>query len=48
MGEVYTIDLRVLDPASREPLMTAREEGPGVSRLIDRLSEQVRDQLTTP
>jgi hypothetical protein len=50
-GELYSIDLKVFDPTTREPLMTAREEGRGkdsVPRLIDRLAEQVRDQLTAP
>src|SRR5438105_884037 len=44
-GEVYAIDLKLLDPDRNEYLFAAKEQGPGkesIPGLIDRLSEDVR------
>ncbi|MFQ5798813.1 MAG: tetratricopeptide repeat protein, partial [Bacteroidota bacterium] len=44
-GQLYTIDLKVLDPRENEYLFTAREEGQGqesVPSMIDKLSEKTR------
>ncbi len=44
-GELYTIDLQVLDPDRDEYIFTAREEGKGkqsIPAMVDRLSERTR------
>ncbi len=44
-GQLYTIDLKVLDPGKDEYLFTAREEGQGqesIPSMMDRLSEKTR------
>ncbi len=44
-GELYTIDLQVLDPDRDEYIFTAREEGKGkqsIPSMVDRLSERTR------
>jgi eukaryotic-like serine/threonine-protein kinase len=47
-GEVYAIDLKVIDPARNEHLFAAKEEGRGkesIPSMIDRLSERTRGGL---
>ncbi|HWE24237.1 MAG TPA: tetratricopeptide repeat protein [Myxococcales bacterium] len=47
-GELYTIDLKVIDPARNEHLFAAREEGRGkesIPAMIDRLGERTRAGL---
>jgi len=44
-GNVYTIDLKIMDPERGEYIFTANEEGDGqesVPRMLDRLSERIR------
>jgi len=44
-GNVYTIDLKIMDPDRAEYIFTANEEGEGqesVPRMLDRLSERIR------
>jgi tetratricopeptide (TPR) repeat protein len=46
--DLYTVDLKVLDPQTRKYLFTAKEEGQGraaIPRMIDRLSERLRKGL---
>ena len=46
--ELYTIDLKVLDPAKNEYLFTAKKQGTGKTRvpdMIDQLSEETRKGL---
>jgi tetratricopeptide (TPR) repeat protein len=46
--QVYSVDLRALDPAANEYLFTLAEKGTGkgsLPELIDRLSEQTRERL---
>jgi tetratricopeptide (TPR) repeat protein len=47
-GELYAIDLKLLDPVKNEHLFTARQQGKGkesIPAMIDRLSEELRSQL---
>ncbi|MFQ5636651.1 MAG: protein kinase [bacterium] len=47
-GQVYTIDLKVLDPQKNEYLFTTKVDGKGqesIPSLIDRLSEETRKRL---
>ncbi len=47
-GQVYAIDLKVLDPEKDEYLFTAREEGKGqesVLSMLDKLSKKTREGL---
>lgn len=49
LDDVYTIDLKVLDPASDTYLFTAKEDGrakASIPGLIDRLSERTLERLT--
>ena len=44
-GNVYTIDLKIMDPERGEYIFTANEEGEGqesVPRMLDRLSDRIR------
>jgi tetratricopeptide (TPR) repeat protein len=44
-GQLYTVDLKVLDPTRSEYLFTAKEEGTGqesIPAMLDRLSERTR------
>jgi tetratricopeptide (TPR) repeat protein/uncharacterized membrane protein YhaH (DUF805 family) len=46
--DLYTVDLKVLDPRTRKYLFTAKEEGQGraaIPRMIDRLSGRLRKGL---
>ncbi|MFQ5652863.1 MAG: protein kinase, partial [bacterium] len=48
LGQIYTIDFKVIDPESGEHLFTAREQGKGqesILGMIDRLSEKTRIDL---
>jgi tetratricopeptide (TPR) repeat protein len=47
-GEVYVIDVKLLDPVANDYLVTASEQGKGkesIPGLIDRLSERLREGL---
>jgi tetratricopeptide (TPR) repeat protein/predicted Ser/Thr protein kinase len=44
-GQLYTVDLKVLDPTKSEYIFTAKEEGTGqesIPAMLDRLSEKTR------
>jgi TolB-like protein len=47
-GELYVVELRLVDPARNEQLLTAHEQGRGkqsIPQLIDHVAEQVRKHL---
>lgn len=50
-GEVYTIDLKILDTQRDEYLFTVSEQGEGkesIPKMLDRLSEQIREDFQGP